>query len=84
VLISALGRGTVATSDFVAFLTKPIHQSALHDLFHVLMRDHPRDLADVRASMKPLVEPSKLRILLAEDNADKPESRAPDFALARL
>jgi DNA-binding response OmpR family regulator/HPt (histidine-containing phosphotransfer) domain-containing protein len=68
VLISALGRGTVATSDFVAFLTKPIHQSALHDLFHVLMRDHPRDLADVRASMKPLVEPSKLRILLAEDN----------------
>ncbi|HSV58440.1 MAG TPA: response regulator [Variovorax sp.] len=76
VLFSSLGRREVgdAQSLFNAFLSKPIHQSALFDTLMNLLAHEAAARPVPGTAAKPQIDPTMaarhpLRILLAEDNA---------------
>jgi len=69
IMVSAAGRAELTSSDFVAFLAKPVRQSSLHNLLvHVLRREPVTRTKSDKAAAGRVMRTRSLRILMAEDN----------------
>ena len=74
IVLSSVGHRAIREADDVAFLTKPVKPSALHDAIVTALAGETRRRSPSRATEREPVEPQigvdrRLDILVAEDNA---------------